>query len=344
VDKERSSNRLRWSGVVGVLISVALLWWALHDIHLTDLWAELRGMRLGPFVAMLVLATLAFPLRTVRWRYLLRAEGVSLPWIPLWHATAIGFMANNLLPARAGEVARAYAIRRLAGVRFTTAFASIGVERVMDGLTLVTLLVIGAWAGGFSAETVVGGVTLGSVVRGAAVLFVILLGIALALVHWPRGALKVVRGTAGAILPHQWTERLLVVTEGMIAGLDALRSPRRFVIVTFWSFVMWLVATSSYLAGFYAFHIEVPWSAALVVQGLVAFGVAVPSSPGFFGVIEVVVIGSLALYGIGKSPAVSYAVGYHIGTFLPITLLGMWSLARTRMGFGEIRRHEEGES
>lgn len=330
--------------MVGILISIALLWWALHDIDLAQLWAELRSMSVGPFLAMLVFATLAFPLRTVRWRYLLRAEGVSLPWVPLWHATAIGFMANNLLPARAGEVARAYAARRLTDVRFTTAFASIAVERVMDGLTLVTLLVIGAWAGGFSAETVVGGVTLGGIVRGAGAIFTLLLLLAFALVHWPERALTVARGVTSTILPHRWTERFQTVLEGMIAGLEALRSPKSFAIITFWSFVMWLVATASYLVGFFAFHIDAPWTAALVLQGLVAFGVAVPSSPGFFGVIEVVVIGSLALYGIGKGPAVSYAVGYHIGTFIPITLLGIWSLGRTRMGFGEIRRHGEPES
>jgi len=344
VGKEPSSNHLRWSGVVGILISVILLWWALHDVRLSDLWAELRNMRLGPFLSMLVLATLAFPLRTIRWRYLLRAEGVSLPWVPLWHATAIGFMANNLLPARAGEVARAYAARRLTSIRFTTAFASIAVERVMDGLTLVTLLAVGAWAGGFNGDTVVGGVTLGSIVRGAGTVFVLLLMVALALVRWPEQALGLARWALAVVLPNRWTDRALELLGGMIAGLEALRSPRSFAIITFWSFVMWLVASSSYLAGLYAFHIDVPWSAALVLQGLVAFGVALPSSPGFFGVIEVVVIGSLALYGIGKSPAVSYAVGYHIGTFLPITLLGMWSLARTRMGFGEIRRHEGGES
>ncbi|MGD2135760.1 MAG: lysylphosphatidylglycerol synthase transmembrane domain-containing protein, partial [Gemmatimonadales bacterium] len=289
MDKGRSSRHLRWSGVVGVVISLALLWWALHDVSPSDAWREIRGMRWAPFLATLVLATLPFPLRTIRWRYLLRAEGAALPFVPLWHATAIGFMANNLLPARAGEFARAYAARRLTGVRFSTAFASIAVERVMDGLALVALLAVAIWAGGFDAATAVGGQTLGGVARGAAVLFLGLLVAAFVLVHWPGPALSAIRATGGALLPRRWVERLLGVLEGMLSGLDALRSPSRFAIVTFWSFVIWIVAASSFWAAFQAFHIEVPWSAALMVQGLVSFGVAIPSAPGFAGVFEGVI-------------------------------------------------------
>lgn len=337
MDKERSFRHLRWSGVVGVVISLALLWWALHDVSPRDAWNELRGMRLAPFLATLVVATLPFPLRTIRWRYLLRAEGATLPFVPLWHATAIGFMANNLLPARAGEVARAYAARRLTGVRFSAAFASIAVERVMDGLALVALLAVAIWAGGFEAGTAVGAQTLGGVARGAGVLFLGLLIVALVLVHWPAPALRMFRAVGGAALPQRWVDRAVVVLEGMLSGLDALRSPSRFAIVTFWSFVVWIVAASSFWAAFHAFNIDVPWSAALMVQGLVSFGVAIPSAPGFAGVFEGVIRVTLALYGIGENRAVPYALAYHLGTFLPITLLGLWSLARTRMGLGEIR-------
>ena len=113
-----------------------------------------------PFAGAVILATAVFPIRTIRWRYLLQLEGGRLPFVPLWHATAIGFMANNLLPARAGEFARAYAARRLTGVRLSAAIASVAVERVMDGLVLVGLLAVAIAWGGLAGGTTVGGVSL----------------------------------------------------------------------------------------------------------------------------------------------------------------------------------------
>ncbi len=319
------------------MISITLLWWTLHDVSLTDAWHHLRGVSVLPFLGTIALATATFPLRTVRWQQLLRYEGETLAFIPLWHATAIGFMANNVLPARAGEFARAYAAQRLTPVRFSTAFASIAVERVLDGITLVALLMIAIWAGGFSSGTVVGGFTLGGIAQGAGVFFAGLLAVALWLVHWPGAAMRIASTLLYAVFPERWAAWLISTLKGMLSGLEALRSPTRFATIIFWSFVMWLVAAGSFWLGLIAFGIDAPWSAALLLQGLIAFGVAIPAAPGFFGTFEAVCRVSLALYGIDASLAVSYAVGYHLGTFVPITLLGLWSLGRARLHLADLR-------
>lgn len=310
----------------------------LHDVDLAAVWQRLRAVRPLPFVGAVALATATFPLRTVRWRYLLRLEGETLPFVPLWHATAIGFAANNLIPARVGELARAYAAQRLTGSPFSAAFASIAVERVLDGITLVSLLTVAIWAGGFAPGTTVGGMGLGQIAQGAGTLFASLLLLALVVVHWPRLTIAVARGVATRILPSRWAERTVAAFEGLLAGLDALRSPLRFAIVAVWSLVVWLVAAASFGLAFLAFELDAPWSAALLLQALIAFGVAIPSSPGFFGPFEAVCRVTLALYGITATDAVSYAVGYHLATFLPITLLGIWSLSRARMHLTELRQ------
>ena len=86
-----------------------------------------------------------------------------------------------------------------------------------------------------------------------------------------------------------------------------------------------------------AFRLPVPPSAALLLLGLVAFGVAIPSSPGFFGPFEAVTRATLALYGVTAAPAVSYAVAYHLAVFLPITALGLWSLSRAHLHLAELK-------
>ena len=333
----RRPGRARWSALVGIAVTVALLWWTLRDVSFRDVWEHIRGVRPTFLLLTVVLATATFPMRAIRWRYLLRLEGAALPLAPLWHAAAIGFMANNVLPARAGELARAYAARRLTNVRFTTALASIVVERVLDGATLVVLLIAGSWAGGFSSDTTVGGVTIGALVRGAGAAFGVLLVAALLVVRFPGLMLTTVRRLAGVALPDRWTHRLVEMVEGLVHGLEGLRTPASVAAVILWSFAVWLTAAASFWAGFVAFNIDVPWSAALLTQAIVAFGVAIPSSPGFFGPFEALVRVTLGLYGISPEAAVSLAVGYHLSTFLPITLLGIWSLSRTQLHLADLR-------
>jgi uncharacterized protein (TIRG00374 family) len=323
--------------VVGLAITALLLWWALHDVALVDVLRHLRRARLLPLLGAAAVATSTFPLRTIRWRYLLDREGETSPFLPLWHATAIGFMANNLLPARAGELARTYAVARLTGIRFTAAVASVAIERVLDGLVLVSLLAVGILWGGFSESTTVGGIPLARVARLALLLFVPALVVAFGLVRWRAFALRAARRVLEAVLPRRWANRLQSILEGLLGGLDALRSPKRLALVVVWSLVIWLAMAASFALGFTAFRLPVPPSAALLLMGLVAFGVAIPSSPGFFGPFEAVTRATLALYSVDVTLAVSYAVAYHLAVFLPISGLGLWSLSRAHLHIADLR-------
>jgi len=318
-----------------------LIWWTLHDVSIAEVLDRIRGVRWIPFLAAIAVATLSFPLRTVRWQYLLRLEGQRLPFVPLWHATAIGFMSTNLLPARTGELARAYAAKRLTGTKFTAAVGSIAVERVFDGITLVAMLAIAMWVGGFSGDTAVGNLTLGGIGRFAAAVFSLALLVAVGFVRWPQPALGLTRAVARRILPESWALYMVGAVEGLLSGLDSLRSPRRFFAVVVWSVAVWFTGAASFWLGFVAFGIHVPWSAAVLLQSLLAFGVAVQFSPGFFGQFEAVCRVALALYAVGIGPAVSFAFGFHLGGFVPITLLGLWSLSRAHLHFADLTSSEE---
>jgi uncharacterized protein (TIRG00374 family) len=326
------------------LISALLLWWVLHDVEPRQVMSHAREARWPLFALSVAVATSVFPLRAIRWRYLLERDGRKPAFASLWHATAIGFMANNLLPARAGEVARAYAARRLAGVRFSQAVGSLAVERVMDGLVLLVLMALAITLGGIGQQTAVAGVSLFRIGVGAAMLFVPALGIAFWVVHRPGRALGFLRKFSGSVLPASVGARVGNVVEGLLMGLEALRSGSRFVVVVIWSVVHWAVGGAAYWLAFRAFGIEVHWSAALLLQSLVAFGVAIPSSPGFFGPFEAVVRATLGIYGVPASQAVSYAVAYHLAAFIPVTLLGFWSLARAQLHLRELRADEAGEN
>lgn len=323
---------------MGVAVSALLLWWSLRGVRWPEVRAELAAVRLLPLLAAIAVATSTFALRAIRWRGLLRRpDGGTLPWGPRWHATAIGFTANNILPLRAGELARAWAVTRLGGVGFVPALTSLVVERLFDLFTLIASLGLGLLLSDLPATTTLGGQPIGraATVMGAAALAALATGIALVLrPAWGERALARLVPFAGL------RTRLLGLFRGVVAGLAPLGDPRALAVVVLWSLAVWGANALSFHLTFIAFDIPVGFGGALLLQALLAFGVAVPSTPGYAGVFEAVIVAALSLYAVPRSLAFAYAVTYHVTTFVPIVVLGCLSLARTPMSFADLRRPE----
>jgi uncharacterized protein (TIRG00374 family) len=308
----------------------------LRDVSLSDVLRHVWTARPAALAGAVFLATIAFPIRLVRWRLLLRDEhGKAYPAGPLWHAIAIGFTANNILPLRAGELIRAYTAARLTSARFTTVISSIAVERIFDGLTVVALLTLALLSPELPASVKVGGTSVAQLARAAGVISLLALLTAVAVVAAPLTAERVIR----RFLPHaHFADRIIDLVEGVRRGLAVLRSPLRLAGVVAWSLVLWLVNALAFYVGFSAFGIPVSFGGALLLQGLLVLGISIPSTPGFFGPFEAVIVAVLALYGVPGSLAFSYAISFHVTSFVPITLLGLWSMIRTPEGLRVLRR------
>jgi uncharacterized protein (TIRG00374 family) len=338
---QTNSRRLGLPALIGVVVSVLGVWYALHDISLSELLAVSKQVRIAPFLAAVALVTLTFPLRTIRWRYLLQMDGKKLPFGLLWHSTAIGFMANNILPARAGEVARIYSAGKLTGVSYSASFASIAIERVFDGL-IILLLMAGALSfAQLPGDVAVEGVALAGVAKTVSVLFLALLGFSMFAVHKPEVGLNIADRVSHSILPDRLADKAMGIARGLLAGLDSLKDPRRFLAILFWSLVVWVTNAVSFWVAFMAFDIDVPLSGAFILQAVVAFGVSLPQAPGYIGVYEAAIKGTLVLFAVEATRSVSYALLLHIGGFIPITVLGFISLARARFSLADLTKGPE---
>ena len=346
----RAGSRI-WQTALGLGISVVALYFALRGIPLGVIGREIAHANPWWYALSVVLATLTFPIRTMRWRIMLERSAGQAALRPVWQATAIGFMANNILPARGGELARAYVASRLVPVRFATALGSLAVERVFDGLILILLLAAAIADSGFSSTATIGGRSVAQIATWTGALFVLVLGVLFAVVHAPTGALAIAGRALRKVLPARVADALVGLARHFIVGLSILRAPRDFGLVVVWSFVLWLVNGVAFYTGFLAFHLQgpplegalatagtaLPLTAALLLQGVVAIGVSIPSSPGFFGLFEYASRAGLGLYGVGAASAVSFAVGIHLGWFIPITVIGLWTLARAHLSLGDLR-------
>ncbi len=332
---ETSGTRRILSAVIGIVLSAGLLLWAMRGVNLAEVGARLREARTLPLAIAAVVATITFPLRVIRWRYLLRRDdGGPYPAMPLWHAVAIGFMANNLLPFRAGELVRVFAACRLAGAGFGAVLSSVAVERIFDGLSVVALLGIGLLASSLPPNVEIGGVPLTHAIQVSGVVALAALGAALLVVAFPLAAERLVRR---ALPAGRVTDRIVIGIEGIRQGLSALQSPRRLAAVVFWSLVIWALNALAFWIAFSAFGIPVDYAGALILQGVLVVGISVQFAPGFVGQFEAAIVASLALYNVPNDIASSYAIAYHAVTFLPIVLLGFWSLARSPVAIGDLR-------
>ncbi len=309
--------------------------WALHGVHFDEVVRHLRNARLAPLAAAVVLATLTYVIRLIRWRLLLRdTDGSALPALPLWHAVAIGFMANNLLPFRAGEVVRTIAASRLAGARFSAVLSSIAVERIFDGLAVVALLSLSLIASDLPPDVAVGGVSVRHAAQVAGAMGAAGLVAGLLVVAFPAAAERAIR----SVLPAgRMTERIIALIDGLRHGLTVLRSPSLLAGTVIWSLVLWLMNALALYVAFEAFDIQVGFLGALLMQGILIFGITVQLTPGFLGQFEAAIVAALALFRVPNDVASSYAIAYHILTFVPIIVLGAWSLARTPVALSDLR-------
>jgi uncharacterized protein (TIRG00374 family) len=324
------------ASLIGIALSFGLLLWALRGVPIDEVVQHIGASKPLPLVGAILLATATFPIRLPRWRLLLRDEqGGPLPSAPLWHAIAIGFLASGILPFRAGELVRTYAATRLAGTRFTAALSSIAIERIFDGLTIVALLAFALLTSDLPPGVTVGGVSLVHVAQITGLFALAALVLATLVVVFPLAAEGVVRH----VLPSgKVTEAIVRAIEGVRQGMASLRSPSLVIRVAVWSLALWLVNALALYVCFAAFDIPVGYRGALLLQGILVFGISVQVTPGFLGQFEAAVVAALALYGVPNGLASSYAIVYHGTTFLPIMVFGAWSLARTPVALRDLQQ------
>lgn len=329
----------RLTVIIGMALSVVLLFYALRDVSVGELLTHLGRANVWWLLAATTVATATFLVRAVRWRILLLPAAGETPLSSRFATVCIGFMVNNLLPARLGEFARAYSLSRIERVRASAALASLIVERLLDALVLMIFLVPAYLLG-------VGEMEGAGFLRPLFTVLVAFISAGLLstlfLVRFPGWALRFVERWSHRLVPVRLADRITGLLASFIAGLGALRHGHVFLRAFYWSVVVWGVNACSFYFGFLAFDIVGPGlPGAMLLQSVIGFAVAIPSTPGFFGPFEAAARAALGLYGIAPSLIISYAVGYHILTFIPVTLLGIWYMRKLGISRDELGHSEE---
>lgn len=305
--------------LIGTGIGIALLALLLRSVNPGQLKddfarADYRYLLLAifPWLAALIL-------KIPRWGLL---YGDDAPrWKILFAAMNVGYAINTLLPARLGEVVRAYWVRDRARVSMVRSLSTIAVERVIDGVTLVVALVLTAPTVAFPR------VLLGPALTLGAVFFAVLIGMGVLAFSSARSEGRLLR-----FLRALEYGRFAVVARlalQVFSGLHALRSRRSIAMLALYTFLIWTANVLLTWITLRAFHVQVPFSAAILLTAVLNLGMAVPSSPGYVGVYEYLMVLTLSLYGVARTPALAAAFAYHAIAFVPIAIIGLVFIARS---------------
>ncbi len=334
--------RRHWGkALVGLLITVLLLWWTLADVALAEVWANIRVGNMWLLTLAVVVGTLGFVIRAIRWKVLLAPVKPDTTLRSRFAGVSIGFMANNILPARVGEFARAYAFSRLEPVSASAAFGSLVVERFMDGVVLLLFLVLPVFLPGFPTGGALSSGAGGTLLRAGVIAVVIVLGILVVMAVWPHAFVRVTERLA-RFLPRSIERPLMDGLEAFLGSVAIMRDPKLLTIGFAWSFLFWAWHGVSFWLAMLAFGIDTGFVSAIFTEAVVGFGVALPSAPGFFGTFHFAANLALSdVYGVPEAQSLAFAFGFHFGGFIPITVIGLWYAWALDISLGDVGAAEE---
>lgn len=327
--------------VVGIAATAFFLWLTLREVKWHEVATHLGEANWWLLGAAVLIATLGMHVRALRWKPLLEPVAPGIPFRPRIASVCIGFAANNVFPARLGEFARTWVLARQANIPVTGAFASLVLERALDGIILVVFLLGSMALPGFP-EIAAGSEGVRQGVEWMVRIVSVMLVGALVMAFFPTWTVGIAERIANAVLPKAVRRPLVDALHAFVGGLHVLRSPRLLAISVAWAVGQWAFLATSYVLAFRAFGITEPgYLGAVFLQSLVGMAVAIPAAPGFFGVFEAASVYGLGLWGVDRSRAVSFAISFHILGWLTVTGLGAYYAARLNIRLRDLKRTEE---
>ncbi len=323
---------------LGLLITLFFLFFVFRRVDLASLWTALVHANYLWLLPALFIYLLGYMVRAIRWKYLLHSIK-PIPWTRLLPPLILGFTVNNVLPARAGEIARAYVVGQRENISKSAAFATVVMQRVYDGLVMVFMAAVVFYLfrlpGRSEAVNPEFVDLVNWVINATATLFVLALVLLFVMITWKRASGALLSRLAH-LLPTRLGRPLEGILHSFLEGLSVLRSRRDNTWALFFSFLAWIGESAAYYFVLRAFGLQLPPYAAVMLMAVVNLGIMVPSSPGYIGPFEFFGVGTLILFGVDKSLSLPAVLVIHSLVWLPITLWGFYYLWTMKLSWREL--------
>lgn len=316
--------------LIGLLISAVFLYLAFKNVDVPEMLDALEKANYWWLLPGIVMMFISLYIRAYRWQYFLLAIA-KVPIKKLFSAMMIGYMANNVLPLRIGEIMRALAIGNSAKISRTSAFATILVERIIDVISLLMILGFTVFFHDFPPNIKNAGLVIfaGSILL---VVFIVLL------MEKTDKTIRVV-WWLGSPLPRKFRKSINKNLRKFLGGFEIFRQTHHYPSIIIQSILLWVLYAGIIYVTFFAFDLETEGSSkmivSLVILVMISIGIMIPSSPGFIGTYHYLCQQGLALFGVAETDALSFAIVLHISNYIPMTLVGFYYFWKENMHFSE---------
>lgn len=320
--------------VFGVLISGVCIYFAFRGIDFSALTASIASVNYFYIIPVVGIVVLGHYLRCYRWGKILE-NLVSYDQKTLFILGSIGFMAVGVLPARLGEFARPYLVKKRSGVKMSASMATIIVERVFDLLTLMLFMFIAIIRVSLPPEIVKAGITMLTI---SVSLFIMLIILAIKREFSIKRIDAVLR-----VFPPKFAEPLNRLAHSFIDGLQILPDIGKTLYVLFLSVLIWAVVGLSAYVLFLGFGFDLSIYNGYAITVIIALGVMLPAAPGFIGTYHMACKVGLVAFGVSHADALSYAILLHFFQMIPVVVLGLAMLPFQKISFSGIIQHDDNE-
>ncbi|MAT41562.1 MAG: TIGR00374 family protein [Anaerolineaceae bacterium] len=323
----------RWQLWIGILISAVLLYFALKGLELKLVWNALKTARYVWLLPGIAVYFMGVWVRSWRWHYMLRPLK-KIPTKTMFPIVTIGYMGNNIYPARAGEVLRAVILKQREEVPVSASLATVIVERIFDGVVMLSFIFLnlGELANLTDDSGYVGSIQ--QIALWGAIVFIGALAVFLLAAMFPHVTEKVSSWFIDRFIPARFREKIRPIVIRFLSGLEALRSPQEALMIFLTSVIIWLLETAKYWFVMHAFDFQVSFFALMLMNGIVNLATTIPSAPGYLGTFDAPGIALLGAYGVSSEIAAGYTLVLHAALWFPITALGAYYYLRQPLRWG----------
>jgi glycosyltransferase 2 family protein len=323
-----------FQAAASAVLAIALFAYFLSRVPLKEIGASIRAASPAWLAASVAISLSTFLFRSLRWVWILRPLG-PVPFLPAFRATSIGFAANTVLPARAGEILRPAILARERDLPFAALLASIVFERILDALSVLCYLGIALAASPSFGEG--GPISLSRLRWAVAALAAVAVGVALFAVFW-REATEAFFEVLFKGLPARFRPAARRVTRTFLDGFASLKTPRLAALVGLGSLFLWFIINVQVYCVMRAFGLRLPLTAAYVTTSAAVLGLFVPTPGGVGGYHAAVQFVLTTVYRVTLATATGVALIAHAVSFVPISIVGFALFAASPWRRAGLRR------
>ena len=318
--------------ILGILISIVLVYLSVRGINLQDVFRDLKNIQLSYVIFFILLVILMQWLRSYRWGVILQPME-KIDQISLFSVTSVGFLAIASIPARLGELARPYLISKRSSIKMSSALGTILVERVLDIFTVLAIAVI--------ALSLADLPNLPSwMIKSSIIFFLLALAgfcFILFLILCRETALKFINIILNKI-PGKLANKIDELIHHFIDGFQIITNIKFLLYLFFLSALVWLVDVLAIYMLLKAFGFTLPVMASFVVMIFLLVGIAIPTAPGYIGNWHYACCLALELFHLAKTEALSFAVVYNFLSMAIVVVLGVTFLPFNKFSISDMKK------